>query len=220
MKNKFSKALVTGSSKRIGKDIADHLEKSGLTVLRHTHKLPVPSPNFLYADFTVAGAVDGLVEKCQDVEILINNAAMFCKDTFFDFDPELLIAHYNVNVVAPLTLISHLPNLKAVVNILDASILHNEDRMLSYSLSKRTLMDSTKIAALALAKRGIRVNGIALGFALYNEDKPREIYEKLIDATPLKRETTQRELLAALDLALHSPSQTGSIIFLDSGASL
>lgn len=225
------KALVTGSanSGRIGLGIANFLSSIGYEVITHSSgknadaakSLRVnDNSNHFICDFTDPLQVDDFVAKIKDVELLVNNASLFVKDDLDSVSFKNLQDHFMIEVFTPLILISRLKKLKNVINILDGRIASNDDYFLSYTLAKRSMGDIIKVCAKKLASRSVRINGIALGYVIYNSDKPKSVYNKMLKETPLGVETAMPELLECIDMILSSNSLTGNITHLDSGMHL
>ena len=232
MTDKFEKemiatAFITGSRRGIGAKIAHHFATNlDHRVITHSSSSAVCKENsnsdHIICNFEDPWAVKQMLleSQLQDVEILVNNASAFIKDSLDFVTVESLQKHFNIGVFTPLILSSKLPKLKHIINILDGRIMHNNDYFLSYTLAKKSLADATKTCAKVLAKSGVRVNGIALGFISRNKHQSIDIYNDLVASTPLGIQSNIDELLQCIDMLLACNSATGNIIHLDSGMHL
>ncbi|MFC6879334.1 MULTISPECIES: SDR family NAD(P)-dependent oxidoreductase [Actinomadura] len=167
-------ALVTGGARGIGAAIADALAAAGasVTVL---DLAPEPAADLPYryigADLSTGDAPASIAERLgeEPLDILVNNAGYEVEEDSL----ELSLADWDrtltVNLLAPVRLIGALrKNLTArpgaaVVNVTSIHERVPYPRHLSYSVSKAGLSMATKVLAIELAPRGIRVNAVAPG---------------------------------------------------------
>ncbi len=232
--------LITGSARRLGREIALVLAANGADiVLHHAH-----SPD--QAD-EVAGLIRQLGRKAWIIESdiadpqnaerlvdqawqfapldgVVNNAAVFHKEEWFDTSIDLWQETLNLNLTAPFLICKafakNLSDSKTgtIVNMLDWRAMHPGKDHLAYSISKAALGALTRSLAQAFAPR-ISVNALALGAVLppSNEPVDPEIEKKI----PLKRWATIEELGNAVMFLLSAPPElTGEIIYLDGGRHL
>lgn len=107
-------ALVTGSTKGIGKAIATELAREGVHVLvngrnqeeveRTVHELksefPATSPQNATADIVDSQQREALFEKYPHVDILINNMGIYEIMSYEDVDDEVWEKYFRTNVLA------------------------------------------------------------------------------------------------------------------------
>lgn len=107
-------ALVTGSTKGIGKAIAIELAREGVHVLingrndeeieRTVHeiksKFPNTSPQKATADLVDIGQREALFEKYPHVDILVNNMGIYEIMSYEDVDDEVWETYFRTNVLA------------------------------------------------------------------------------------------------------------------------
>lgn len=220
-------AIVTGAGKRVGAHIARALVERGWTVIAHVRSgSEVP-------DGAVAVAADLSAEGCADkifaaadalppVRLMVNNAARFAFDSIDEFSAREFDLHMHVNVRAPALLIRELAERhrdgdSLVVNILDSKLAALNPDFLSYTLSKQALLGVTKIAAQALAPRGIRVNAIAPALMLRSTGQSDSNYKAMHGRNPLGRGVRPDDLVAAIDYLIAAPTVTGEILTIDGG---
>ena len=233
-------ALITGSAKRIGKEMVIYLAKNGWDLALHYNN-SLDEVNELVTtikdccniftiqtDFNNLEKVEDLIQEVNknfgQVSLLINNAASFHKDYFDNFDIGSLQKNMNVNFLAPSILIKNFYNQfrfnKAldvnIINIIDYSIHINSPNYYTYSLAKKALADLTKHNAPLLAPN-IRINAIAPGYVIPSETHDIDDFVNKTKNSPLKTSTSIDEILQTIDYILKSKSLTGEIITLDGG---
>jgi NAD(P)-dependent dehydrogenase (short-subunit alcohol dehydrogenase family) len=222
-------AIVTGSAKRVGREIAAALVADGWHVLGQVHHSSDDVPagaTKVVADLEEAGCADVIFAAAAElppVRLLVNNAARFAWDGFGEFELGELSAHMADNVRAPAMHIDQFAKLQdsahdsLVVNLLDSKLAAPNPDYLSYTLSKQALAGLTELAARALAQRGIRVNGIAPGLMLRSNGQSEENYEAMHASNPLRRGVEPADVIGAIRYLIDAPCVTGQIITIDSG---
>jgi len=234
-------ALVTGSAVRLGREIARHLAFEGWDIALHYRasskevsdfkaelKTGFPKQRFytFQADLgdtvQVQKLINLVIERFGQLNLLINNASIFERSPFKETSAESLIRHSQVNFVSPFILMRDFANNAAngqIINIVDTRITNNKSDYLSYSLSKKSLWELTKMAALELAPH-FRVNAIAPGAILAPAGKDQHYLEKVADLTPMKTPSGVISILKSIDYILGNEDLTGQLIFCDGGAQL
>lgn len=222
-------AIVTGAGKRVGREIAAALVADGWRVVAHTRRDSDEVPNAatkVVADLEKADCADTIFAAAEGqppVRLLINNAARFAWDGFGEFDAGELRAHMAVNVQAPALLIERFAAAQSpgadslVVNLLDSKLAAPNPDFLSYTLSKQALAGLTDLAARALARRGVRVNGIAPGLMFQSAGQSEENFAAMHADNPLHRGVTPADVIGAIRYFVGAPCVTGQILVIDSG---
>lgn len=222
-------AIVTGASKRVGREIAAALLTDGWTVIGHVHHETDPIPERAVKaiadlrDPAAADAIFAVSNGLPPVRLLVNNAARFSWDGFGAFKPEEFSAHMDINVRTPALLIdrfaaAHEDREDAlVVNLLDSKLAAPNPDYLTYTLSKQALAGLTDLAARALAPRGIRVNGIAPGLMLRSSGQSEENFERMHADNPLHRGVEPADVIGAIRYFAGARCVTGQVIVVDSG---
>lgn len=241
-------ALITGGAKRIGKNIALKLASLGYDLVIHYHNSEIfalelqktISENFpvkvdlikadLFLEQDVKKIVSFMFEKIANWSILINNASIFNKSNFLDDNADNEFANnLAIHLLSPLILIKNfaqnaqqkkLPNCQ-IINILDINIERDKTIHFYYMLTKKFLAQTTPMLALELAPQ-IRVNGIALGYFLSQNNDPETIkyVDNLKSKIPLKRIGKIKDLDQTLEFIINNSFLTGQIIKIDGGALL
>lgn len=221
-------AIVTGASKRVGRAIAEGLLADGWAVVGHVHhdgdNVPAGAiavvADLAEADCAerILAAVDGL----PPLGLLINNAARFDEDHIGSVDAASFDSHMAVNARAPALLTQAFAAAVGeagglVVNLLDAKLAAPNPDYLSYTLSKMALAGLTELSARALARQGIRVNGIAPALMLQSEGQDEGNFAAMHRFNPLERGVEPQDAMAALRYLIDSSAVTGQIITIDGG---
>jgi len=180
-------ALVTGSSRGIGRAIALELARQGYRLVinyrtaenaadRVRQEIAALGAEALVerADVSVESDVRALVEKTLAqfgrLDVLVNNAGIL-QDNFVSFMSEQeWDAVVDINLKGAFLCIKHAskPMVKQrwgrIVNISSDAGLMGDMRRANYSAAKAGLIGLTKAAARELAARGVTVNAIAPGY--------------------------------------------------------
>ncbi len=220
------RALVTGGAVRIGKSITQALQAAGVEVVVHyrnsADEARALSPFTVQADLQSMEECSRLIEEAGPLNILINNASIFTKDTLKNSTPERIQREFQVNLFAPMELTrsfaAHASS-GAVINLLDRRILSNDTSCLPYSISKKGLADLTQLTALEYAPT-IRVNAVAPGPILPPPGSSVESVRELAGNIPLDRLPTSDQIAETVLFLLEADSVTGQIIYVDGGQHL
>ncbi len=242
-------AIVTGSAKRLGREIALALAAGGWQVAIHyrgsaaeaaqtvedCRRAAPPGHDFdsFQADLADEAATRALVPRVVarfgGVDAVVNNASLFEHDGVGTFGYAALARHLQTNTGAPILLAralhEHLQERAAgadagvVVNLLDQKLWNQNPDFLSYTLSKAALEAATTVLALVLAPL-MRVVGVAPGLTLTSHMLPQEKFEALHRMSPLGRSSTPQDVASAVKFALENPAITGTTLLVDGGQHL
>ncbi len=232
-------ALVTGGGRRIGAAVARALAEDGYDVALHYFTSAEPAER-------VAAEVEALGRRCRlfrcdlndhremsalvpavrehfaGLNVLVNNASIFERGTLRETGRDLFERHFNINLKAPFFLIQAFAESCAagqVINILDTRVSRSDPHHAAYTLSKKTLLELTKMAARELGP-AIRVNGVSPGMILPPPGGVVDELERRSHALPLKRIGDTDNLVAAVRFLLNNPFVTGESIHVDGGEHL
>jgi len=240
MRNNLT-ALVTGSSRGIGREIAYQLAKTGYTIIVHgSKKSPElhssfarikkisPQSRLVVADLGNAKAIAELFTKITTLNVLVNNAATQNYSAFIDLKESDLNRIFDVNLRAPFICAQRAARLmkknKKGGKIINISSVHARDpkrNFAHYSTAKGGLETLTRAMALELAVDNIQVNSIMAG-AIATEMTTAERQAILLPSIPANRIGEPREI-AQLVLFLCSQKcnyLTGASITVDGGLTL
>lgn len=223
-------ALVTGGAVRIGAAICRALAAEGARVVIHYRRSKKEAlalakelgGRAVQSDLDSESACERLIARAGKLDILVNNAAVFQKDSLKAVTARKLEAEFWPNLFAPILLTrAFAAQTKggAIVNLLDRRITSLDGSCVPYVLSKKSLAEFTKIAALELAPR-IRVNAVAPGAVLPPPRKGKSYLKDNAGPIPLGRLVKPEEVAAAVVFLVKSESIAGQTVFVDGGQNL
>lgn len=179
-------ALVTGSSKGIGKAVAQGLAREGATVIIHgrnkiaveevAHDITIDGGRAygVVGDLTDEDGVQRLVQEAQafvkPVDILVNNAGgSGVTEDWTTTRPETWASGYDRNVLAAVRVTTRvLPGMRAarwgrIVNISSLAAMMPPPTRPDYAAAKAAMIAMTASLAKAVAKEGITANTVTPG---------------------------------------------------------
>lgn len=234
-------ALITGGSKRIGKEMALYLASKGWNIIIHYNtsrnqaeelrqflKKKYTNQNFtiIQTDLSKSKDTEMLIKKAKessgDFNLLINNASVFEKSYIQETTSELFNKHISTNLKAPFILIrDFVSQIKKgiIINMIDTRVASNRSDYAAYSLSKKGLFELTKMAALEFAP-DVRINAIAPGAVLPPQEEDNTYLINLAKKIPMKKPVGIQPILNSIDFIIENKQLTGQIIFADGGESL
>ena len=212
MKTKI--ALVTGSSKGIGKSIADHLEKHNYIVIRNSSSTD---------DLSSGKGINSIVDKLKSythIDVIVNNAAYTEFQTLENVSDQLFDKMFALNLKAPLQLVQKLKNkllpTSSIINIGSIAGVTGNGSNIGYSSLKAALISMTKSMARDLSP--IRVNCISPGLIDTTFVKfPAGTREDIISKTPINRIGVPEDIADAVIGLLNMKYVTGHNLLVDGG---
>ena len=231
------KVVITGSGRRVGRELAKAFAAKGARIAVHCRRSVRDAETLLEEiggtsaghelfcfDLTDSGKLESAAPALfADASVLINNASVYVRRTLEEETLSGMAEQMNVNCNIPILLMQYFARFGnrpgAVVNLLDQGICRPDQFSFSYGLSKKTLADATRAAALQLAPE-IRVNGLAPGPVLPPVEMPQSKMEKTLKTVPLRRPVSLRDLCSGAIFLAENESVTGTVLFIDCGQSL
>ena len=219
-------AIVTGGGKRVGAAIVAGLLADGWRVVAHVHHDDDAVPEGaikVVADLAAEGAAATIFAAAPGpVRLLVNNAARFVCDGFGSANANEFDAHMAVNARAPMLLIDEFARRHGggdalVVNVTDAKLAAPNPDYLSYTLSKYALDGLTRLAARALAGKGIRVMSIAPATMLPSGAQDDAGFAATHALNPLARGVEVAHVVDAVRFLWRQPAMTGETMLIDGG---
>ena len=217
---KSKTALITGTSRGIGKSIKEVLSNDGIEIIS-------PSRNEL--DLSSSESIDRFLSNLStDIDIIINNAGILKVGEPGDFSTDDLNETLQVNVIAPFKIISgiiekmKIQNFGRIVNISSIWGQKSKKGRTLYSSSKAALDALTRSLAIEFASYNILINSVAPGYIETDMLKQCNTEEELSiirDTIPMKRFGKKTEI-AELVKFLSSENNsyiTGQIFTIDGG---
>lgn len=232
--------LVTGSAKRLGREVALHLASEGADVVihyKHSEQEAASAVSEIQKLGRRAIAVSADLTKLDDIrrliqsasrefgrlDVLINSAANFLPASIISTTEEIWDSALDTNLKAQFFAAqAAAPLLRrskgVIINFADVGGLLPWPGYISHSVSKSGVIMLTKCLAKALAPE-VRVNAIAPGTITMPGDPPQweADFSKL---APLRRSGSPSDIAQAVSYLLHSQCTTGHTLVLDGGRSL
>ena len=232
-------ALVTGGARRIGAAIAKALALHGYDVALHYHTSAEPAERtardiedlgrrcrLFRCDLNdhdgTAALVPAVREHFPRLNVLVNNASVFERGTLRETGRDLFERHFNIHFKAPFFLTQAFAEScpeGQVINILDTRVRRSDPHHTAYTLSKKALLELTRVAARELGP-GIRVNGVAPGMILPPPGGVVDELERRSAGLPLKRIGDTANVVAAVLFLIDNPFVTGECVYVDGGEHL
>lgn len=243
-KNKI--AVVTGSARRLGRDIAISLAKSGFDIALHYNNSSKNSVNEAVLSIETQGArafpfkadiskveqIKFLFEKIKKeyktIDVLVNNAAIFRAVDLFKINEKIFDEFINTNLKSVLfcsieaskIMLGSKNKSGKIINIASLGGIQNWKDFIPYSISKVGVIKLTKLLAKRLAP-GILVNAIAPGTVLIENDANETADLKEVVKYPMKRFANPNDITSFVNyLADTNEYITGQIFIIDGGISI
>lgn len=237
---KGKKALITGASGGIGKEIAKTLDGYGAEICisgRNTEELDLLNDTIdqeckiitcdLTKDQDIKNLVEGAQESLGQIDILVNNAGI-TKDNIFlrmsdeEWDQVLQVNLYSTFKILKLVTKGMVKRKYGrIINITSVVGVTGGPGQVNYSSSKAGLIGMTKSLSQELASRNITVNCIAPGFidTPMTSDLDENRKGKVLESIPANRFGSPKDLSTAiLFLASEESSYiTGQTIHINGG---
>lgn len=237
-------ALVTGSSRGIGRAIASRLARAGYSVcinyierrdkaeelagLLSNEDCEVMCFQADVSDFEQVKAMFAAVkERFGPVSVLVNNAGIAGQAQFQDISDELWNRYFAVNLGgARNTIRAALPDMLheksgSIINISSIWGLRGASCEVAYSCTKGAIIALTRSLAMELAPSGIRVNCVAPGVIETDmlSALPREVMDSLAGDTPMGRLGRPDDIAGAVAYFASDDASfvTGQVLTADGG---
>ncbi len=220
-------ALVTGSTRGIGKAIGDAFEERGAKVIRHNTKV---------CDLADPAAIDAFFGRLEAEgsmpDILVANASIQAKIPWTEFPRDEACREIQINFLATLRMFQlAYPKMKAqgwgrLITVGSVNERRPHPDMCVYAATKSAQENLVRGLARQVAAEGITVNNIAPG--VFNTDRNREcladpVYGPRVTAAIPMHDYAVPEDAAGTALLLASDAGryiTGATIAVDGGLSL
>lgn len=232
-------AVITGGGTRLGSHFALNLARRGYDIALHYNTSRDSAQQAaeeiramgrrceLFAfDFSAHDEPGKLISDVKaampELNLLVNSASAYDAVPTAETDRAMLEKQFGINFFTPYLLTREFAKLvKAgnIINILDNKIAYQQYHYSAYLLSKKTLAEFTKMAALEFAP-AIRINGIAPGVVLPMDSRSNDYLDWRIDGIPLKQQGVPEQLCQAMNYILDNRFVCGQILFVDGGEAI
>ena len=233
--------IVTGGAQGIGEACARRFAVEGAQVVladvddtRGQALAAELKGLFVHCDVGDRSQVDALVDRALQahgrIDVLVNNAGIFKASDFLEITEADFDAVLRVNLKGAFLVGQAVARVMAkagrgsIVNMSSVNGVLTIPTIASYNVSKGGINQLTRVMALALADRGIRVNAVAPGtiateLAAKAVLTSEEAKQKIMSRTPMKRLGDPMEIADAVAyLASDAASYvTGEILVVDGG---
>lgn len=235
-------ALVTGGSRRVGREIALTLARRGAHIFLHYNTSRADAEKTA-ADIRALGAecdlfqadladsacllamIGQIFKTGKAVDILVNNASLFYKTPLGSVKESDWDRLVQTNLKAPFILSKEIGlrmsqnGAGKIINLADWSGFRPYRDYSPYCVSKGGLITLTKALARDLAPK-VMVNAIAPGPVLLPEDMSEEEKQNIIKKTPLGRIGTPRDISSAVIFLVENDFINGAALVVDGGRSI
>jgi NAD(P)-dependent dehydrogenase (short-subunit alcohol dehydrogenase family) len=233
--------IVTGGARGIGEACVRRFRQEGAHVvladldpIQGARTASTLGAHFVHTDVGNKADVDQLVQTTVErhgrIDILVNNAGIFKAAHFLDISEDDFDAVLRINLKGAFLVGQAVARVMAeqksgnIVNMSSVNGVLAIPTIASYNVSKGGINQLTRVMALALADKGIRVNAVAPGTiatelaaaAVLTSDEARQ---RILSRTPMKRLGEPYEIADVVAwLASDAASYvTGEIVTVDGG---
>ena len=234
-------ALVTGAAQGIGEACARRFAREGAHVVladvddtRGQALATELGGLYVHCDVGDKAQVDALVAQAVaaygDIDVLVNNAGIFKAADFLDITEADFDAVLRVNLKGAFLVGQAVARVMAtagggtIVNMSSVNGVMAIPTIASYNVSKGGINQLTRVMALALADKNIRVNAVAPGtiateLAAKAVLTSEEAKQKILSRTPMKRLGEPSEIADVVAWLASDASSyvTGEIVTVDGG---
>ena len=235
-------ALITGSTRGIGKAIALELASRGCDIILHATQstdktkavlAEVKSKGvraaFIPADVSDYASCKKLAEQAlkefKRIDILVNNAGIVMDKTLKKMEPEewnkVIAVNLNSLYNVTSTLLPAIPDEGRIINISSIVGLTGNFGQTNYAATKAGAIGFTKSLAKEVGKRKITVNAIAPGFIQSDmtEQIPVEMLANILELIPMKVMGKPEDVAKAVAFLASDDAKyiTGEVLRVDGG---
>lgn len=178
-------ALITGGDSGIGRSVAVHFAREGANISiiyleesedaletrkmveAEGQKCKILEGDLKEEDFCKR-VIQETISEFREINILVNNAAVqFPKDDIQDIDFDQIQETFETNIFPYFYIakeaLKHMKDGDCIINTTSVTAYRGSEHLLDYSSTKGAIVTFTRSLSKMLAKRKIRVNGVAPG---------------------------------------------------------
>jgi NAD(P)-dependent dehydrogenase (short-subunit alcohol dehydrogenase family) len=230
----YARALAQEGARVVVADIADGTEVVEAIAAEHGAQAVLGAVVDVSDEVSVKNLVARTVERFGQIDVLVNNAALFAplrQTPCTEIDALLWDRVMAVNLRGPFLMVKHVaPHMIArgygkIINIGSGTAYRGIPWMLHYVTSKGGILAFTRALARELGEHGIRVNTLSPGLVLSDSlvaENPEHVETArpaVLQARALKRDAYPEDLLGALVFLASGESDfvTGQTLAVDGG---
>ncbi len=216
--------LLTGCNKRVGHDLALHLQQSGYQVVgvsRNPPREPISGVDYQCADLTQSTDVDALISHIKqehpNLRAIIHNASLWLDDTAVNIDAMLAL-----HVATPIRinlglseLITRAPRFD-IINICDDNATRGSKNHVGYAAAKTALLNTT-LSFAKLFPPTVRVNAISPGLLYLKEGSDAAYQAKTVKKSKIQKEPKAEPIISSVDYIMRADFMTGSNLVVNGG---
>ena len=163
--------LITGSSRGIGKVIAERFKVEGYNVIdtHHIHWMPNSINLNLANPQSIKDQVDYVIKHNGSIDVLVNNAGICQRKDFLDLTPEDFDTMWNINMRGTMLVtqrvLKHMLPRKSgkIINISSVGGQHGGREQVHYAASKAAMINFTQSISNLYCDQGINCNCVSPG---------------------------------------------------------
>jgi len=236
-------ALLTGGARRVARTVAVHLAEHGFDVaitfrtsrrdadeavaqLRGLGAAAVALQMEQTSVASIAQMFEAFDHAFPRLDLLVNSASIFEAAALLEVTEHQWDAMIDTNLKGPFfvaqgaarRMVANDPAGGLIVNVGDVKAERVGPRFAPYLISKGGLHTMTKVLAAELGPQGVRVNTVALGPILLPDHYTKELKERAIGTTLLRRPGDPADVAAAVRFLWdHGQWMTGALLPVDGG---
>lgn len=233
-------ALITGGARRLGRQIAYFLADTGYELAIIYNSSPEAdlrksseyykskNINFKFYKCDIKNleqlkqTIDLVANDFKKIDLLVNNSGIIKKIEFIEITPDLFDDTMNTNLRAAFFTTQYCLDLlnksdsPVIINLASLGGMQNWTGYMPYSISKTAVIKLTYLLARKLAPK-IRVNAIAPGTIIVENEEAGTPEKTIMEKIPLKRYGKSENIVSAVKYILENDYVTGQVLAVEGG---